>query len=93
MGCSNTKEKLENRMMELKIKKLEIQKKKYDEIQKLSEIVGHKIKYNHIPDYIDPKFAKEHKIFFDISNMDKKTELKETNIKRRNSKNTTKINS
>ena len=36
MGCSNTRENLENEIMQMQIKRLEIQMEKYNELQKLS---------------------------------------------------------
>ena len=87
MGCSNAKELLENKMMETKIKRLEIQMKRFEEIKKLSELVGHKVNYNQIPDYIDPKFAKEHKIILDENiNLDKEIDYKEIKEKNSNKK-------
>ena len=34
-------------------------------MKKLAELEGHSIKRSHIPDYIDPKFAKEKQIYDD----------------------------
>ena len=59
MGCSTIKENLENEIMKLQIQRIEIQMEKYKELEKLSKIEKRKIKPNFIPDYIDPKFAKE----------------------------------
>ena len=47
---------------------------KYNELEKLSKIEKHKIRPSIIPDYIDPKFAKEHKIYFN-NNIENKTLL------------------
>ena len=61
MGCSGAREKIEDKMMILKLERMEIKMEKEKELSKLSEMVGHKIKPGKIPDYIDPKFAKERK--------------------------------
>ena len=63
MGCSGAREKIEDKMMILKLERMEIKMEKEKELSKLSEMVGHKIKPGKIPDYIDPKFAKEKKIY------------------------------
>ena len=73
MGCSNTRENLENEIMQMQIKRLEIQMEKYNKLQKLSEIEKHKVKPNIIPDYILPKFSKEKKIHIKNSK-DKKSD-------------------
>ena len=73
MGCSNTRENLEYEIMQMQIKRLEIQMEKYNELQKLSKIEKHKVKPNIIPDYILPKFSKEKKIHIKNSK-DKKSD-------------------
>ena len=50
---------------------------KEKQLKKLSELEGHEIKRNHIPDYIDPKFAREKQIYDDDDDEnigDKKTD-------------------
>ena len=75
MGCAGTREKLEDQMMLMKLERMEIQMEKAKALQKLSEIEGHKIQRNHIPDYIDPKFARERQIYEDDEAIgDKKTD-------------------
>ena len=75
MGCAGAREKLEDQMMLMKLERMEIQMEKAKALQKLSEIEGHKIQRNHIPDYIDPKFAKERQIYEDDEAIgDKKTD-------------------
>ena len=86
MGCSGPREKLEDKMMLMKLERMEIQMEKEKELSKLSQIEGHKIKPCHVPDYIDPKFAKEKNIYDDDDldeNNDKKTEI---NGKKKNKK-------
>ena len=78
MGCSGPREKLEDKMMLMKLERMEIQMEKEKELSKLSQIEGHKIKPCHVPYYIEPKFAKEKNIYDDDDldeNNDKKTDI------------------
>ena len=78
MGCSGPREKIEDKMMLMKLERMEIQMEKEKELSKLSQIEGRKIKPGHVPDYIDPKFAKEKNIYDDDEldeNNDKKTDI------------------
>ncbi len=59
MGCGDTKEKLENEMMEMKIARIELQMERYKGLQLLKDIDGTEIKRPNIPDYIDQNFLKE----------------------------------
>ena len=63
MGCSGEKEKLQDKMMLMKLERMEIQLEKEKQLKKLSELEGRLIKGNNIPDYIDPNFAKEKHIY------------------------------
>ena len=76
MGCAGEKEKLEDKMMLMKLERMELQMEKEKQLKKLSELEGHEIKRNHIPDYIDPKFAREKQIYDDDDEnaRDKKTD-------------------
>ena len=86
MGCSSQREKLENEMMNMQIMRLEVQMEKYNLLKRLSEIDNQKFEYiNVIPDYIDPKFAVEKKIYIK-NNSDKKTDLAKKINKKRNSR-------
>ena len=86
MGCSSQREKIENEMMNVQIMRLEVQMEKYNHLKRLSEIDNQKFKYiNVIPDYIDPKFAVEKKIYIK-NNSDKKTDLAKKINKKRNSR-------
>ena len=69
MGASNSKKDIEDRMMLLKLKRMEIQVEKEKELKKLSELEGSPIKQTIIPDYIDHEFAKKNNIYID--NIDK----------------------
>ena len=86
MGCSSQREKLENEMMNVQIMRLEVQMEKYNHLKRLSEIDNQKFEYiNVIPDYIDPKFAVEKKIYIK-NNSDKKTDLAKKINNKRNSR-------
>ena len=65
MGCSSAREKLEDEMMVYKLERMQIQMEKEKELKKLAEIEGKCIKRSMIPDYIDPVFAKEKKLYED----------------------------
>ena len=65
MGCSSPQEKIEDQMMKIKLLRIEIQMERENKINQLSEMTGNKIKYENIPDYIDPEFAKQNYIIFD----------------------------
>ena len=86
MGCSSQREKLENEMMNMQIMRLEVQMEKYNLFKRLSEIDNQKFEHiNVIPDYIDPKFAVEKKIYIK-NNSDKKTDLAKKINNKRNSR-------
>ena len=86
MGCAGEREKIEDKMMLMKLERMEVQMEKEKELKKLSEIEGHKIKRKQIPDYIDPTFAREKQIYDDDDEIeDKKTEDKK-NIDKKNKK-------
>jgi len=63
MGCGTAREKLEDKMMVYKLERMEIQMEKEKELKKLAEIEGHTIERYRVPDYIDPKFAKENRLY------------------------------
>ena len=73
MGCGNTKDKLEDKMMLIKIERMELRLQREKEMKKLADIDGHQVKKNEIPDYIDPVFAQEKKIY-EVSNVDSDTD-------------------
>ena len=86
MGCAGEREKIEDKMMLMKLERMEVQMEKEKELKKLSELEGHKIKRKQIPDYIDPTFAREKQIYDDDDEIeDKKTEDKK-NIDKKNKK-------
>ena len=63
MGCGSAREKIEDEMMVYKLERMEIQMEKEKELKKLAEIEGHTIERHQIPDYIDPQFAKEKRLY------------------------------
>ena len=65
MGCSSPQEKIEDQMMKIKLLRIEVQMERENKINQLSDMIGKKIKYKNIPDYIDPKFAKNNLIIYD----------------------------
>jgi len=83
MGCAGAKEKIEDKMMLVKLERMEVQMEKEKELKKLSELEGHSIKRSHIPDYIDPKFAKEKQIYNDDDDDDDGISKKSTADKRK----------
>ena len=90
MGCSGPREKLEDQMMIMKLERMEVQMEREKQLKKLSEIDGRKIQKNNIPDYIDPAFAREKKLYEDDNNNSKVTggkNKKEKNKKEKDKKN------
>ena len=73
MGCSGTKEKLEDKMMLIKLARMEIQMEKEKELKKLSEMEGKPVQRVIVPDYIDPVFAKENNLYEDEILFDSKS--------------------
>ena len=69
MGCSGPREKLEDQMMVMKLERMEVQMEREKQLKKLSEMDGRKIQKNNIPDYIDPEFAREKKLYEDDNNL------------------------
>ena len=63
MGCGSVREKLEDQMMVYKLERMEIQMEKEKELKKLSEMQGQPVKRGIVPDYIDPVFAQENKLY------------------------------
>ena len=81
MGCGTLQEKLEDQMMAYKLERMEIQMEKEKELKKLAEIEGHTVERGHVPDYIDPEFAREKKLYPELidnnkdNNKDKSKEI------------------
>ena len=60
MGCGHS---MEDKVFLAKLDRLEIQVKKEKELKKLSEMQGQPVKRGIVPDYIDPVFAQENKLY------------------------------
>ena len=59
MGCTGDRQTIEDKMMVLKLERMEVQMAKDKEIQKLSIMDGKPIKTTNIPDYIAPELSDE----------------------------------
>ena len=55
MGCSSAREKIESKMLSLKLERVLIKQEKKKQIAQLEKMTGEKIKREKIPDYIDPE--------------------------------------
>ncbi len=53
MGCSSSREKLESRMLMLKLKRIEIKQEREERIKALEKLLGKQIPRKSIPDYIE----------------------------------------
>ena len=56
MGCGNSREKIEDQMMKLKMARIEVQMERYNHLEKLKSMDGRQRKAPLIPDYIDQTF-------------------------------------
>ena len=56
MGCGNSREKIEDQMMKLKMSRIEVQMERYNNLEKLKSMDGRQRKAPLIPDYIDQNF-------------------------------------
>ena len=81
MGCGTAREKLEDEIMVYKLERMEVQMQKEKELKKLAEIEGHVIERHHIPDYIDPEFAKEKRLYPEQNTNKEKNDLTKTKKK------------
>ena len=61
MGCSNPKEKLEDQIMILKLKRVAIQMEREKNLKKLSEIEGRNIDEDNLPEYLSSRNVKQSK--------------------------------
>ena len=73
MGCGDIKDKLEDKMMLIKIQRMELRMEREKELKKLEDMDGHQIKKSQIPDYIDPTFAQENRVY-EENNEDSETD-------------------
>ena len=53
MGCGDSKEKIENEMVKMKMERIEVQMERQKQLKLLKDIDGCEIKAPNIPDYID----------------------------------------
>ena len=58
MGCGNPKEKIEDEMLQMKMKRIEIQMERLNQLEQLKNLEGKNIKPSIIPEYIDENFLK-----------------------------------
>ena len=86
MGCAGAREKIEDKMMLMKLERMEVQMEKEKELKKLADLEGHTIKRGHVPDYIDPKFAKEKQIYDDDDDDDEIGDKKTDDMTRKKGK-------
>jgi len=59
MGCGSVQKNIENEMMIMELERVNIQMERRKNLKMLEDLDGVKRKANVIPDYIDPKFAKD----------------------------------
>ena len=53
MGASSTREKIESKMLKLKLRRVEIKQERIERVKQLEELTGKEIIREPIPDYID----------------------------------------
>ena len=75
MGASSTREKIESRMLKLKLRRVEIKQERMERVKQLEKLTGKEIIREPIPDYIDHS---EDEI--NIEDMNENEEIEEENI-------------
>ena len=60
MGCGNSREKIEDQMMKLKMSRIEVQMERFNHLEKLKNMDGLQRKAPLIPDYIDQNFINDY---------------------------------
>ncbi len=53
MGTTSTREKIESKMLKLKLRRIEIKQERIERVKQLEKITGKEIIRDPIPDYID----------------------------------------
>ena len=53
MGASSQRERIESKMLQLKLRRVEIKQERKERIKELEELVGEEVIREQIPDYID----------------------------------------
>ena len=79
MGCENTKEDLETKMLMLKIKRVAIRQKRQKKIERLEKLTGEKILIEPLPDYLE-----DNDDIVQTNKENKKIEQKENIFKKKN---------
>ena len=59
MGCSSTKDDLESKIMFLKLDRVGIMHERHDKLKELEKIIGHKVRWRKVPDYVVHEEKKE----------------------------------
>lgn len=59
MGCSSTKDDLESKIMFLKLDRVGIMQERHDKLKELEKIMGHKVTWRKVPDYVVHEERKE----------------------------------
>ena len=62
MGCSSAKEKLESKIMEIKLERVDIRNEREDRIKQYEKLTGEKIERKSIPDYCIPDQETSHTV-------------------------------
>ena len=75
MGASSTREKIESRMLKLKLRRVEIKQERMERVKQLEKLTGKEIIREPIPDYIDHS---EDEI--NAEDMNENEEIEEENI-------------
>ena len=75
MGASSTREKIESRMLKLKLRRVEIKQERMERVKQLEKLTGKEIMREPIPDYIDHS---EDEI--NVEDMNENEEIEEENI-------------
>ena len=52
MGCSSTKDDLESKIMFLKLDRAGVMQERHDKLKELEKIIGHKVRWRKVPDYV-----------------------------------------
>ena len=62
MGCSTTREKIESKMLKLKLRRVEIKQERNKQIKELEKITGKHVNRQEIEDYVDELFTVDQNI-------------------------------
>ena len=84
MGASSDREKLESKMLKLKLRRVEIKQERMERVKQLEEITGKEIIREPIPDYID--HSEDEINVEDIENEDEEDEIVDVKKQKKNKK-------